>query len=181
MKDDDSFAPECSGYRVLLHPKVSTSKYTSEQILKARDVFESPCLVFLHNIMFFSLQIFLPVCYKYHWTLYVVNYSSEQIDILDSRVSTKRDKTNCHQKINSKIRTGLYDALNTFTNNKMTPFNTWVFHFNGCGFFVMIFLKQYNTTSNVRRSKILWYLLFHELNKSGAEILVDIKMTTPDA
>jgi hypothetical protein len=74
------------------------SHYTRAN-LKARDVVESPCLVFLHSIMYFSAQILLTVNYESHWTVYVVNYTYEQIDILDSNNSMRKIKWGYHAKI----------------------------------------------------------------------------------
>jgi len=104
----------------------------------------------------------LPVCYEKHWTLYVVNYSSEQIDTLDSLNCTKPEKAAYHKRYNSKIRTGLYDALQIFTENKMKPFYEWGFPYvyvstqepgsNDCAFFVMMFSKLYDVDGGKHRS-----------------------------
>lgn len=114
--------------------------------------------------MFFFVQIFLPICHEKHWSLYVFNFSSQQIDILDSRKLIAKEKKKYHEKVNSKIRTGLYDALKVFTDDRIISFKEWSFPIipvstqesdsNDCAFFVMKFSKEYDADGGTKRSCI---------------------------
>ncbi|KAG2537613.1 hypothetical protein PVAP13_9NG306173 [Panicum virgatum] len=109
IADEVHHGPDTVGYRIFLDPKTTElllapkdeyivnviaehikQQYNAQQILEAR-------------------HIFLPVCYKLHWTVYVINKNYGQIDILDSMAWTVDEKRKYHQNIAGGIRTKLSD------------------------------------------------------------------------
>lgn len=101
-----------------------------------------------------TVQIYLPVNFGGHWTLYVVNLINKQIDILDSSSSSNKDKQKFHKSICQLIQSSFHEMLNKFTNGSITNFSEYGFVLvpvptqmmssNDCGFFVMMFLERYD-------------------------------------
>jgi hypothetical protein len=150
----------------------------------------------------------MPVRYKDHWSLYVLNRSAQQFDILNSTNGTKTERIIYHKYINIKIRTRLLTALTKFTGDAaFEDYKNWGFtHIHvstelpdseDSGFFVMKFMKEYDADgksnngskrkcifapreSDKLRSKSLLYLLNHELNASAKTMPEGIRSLCAD-
>uniref|UniRef100_K3YZM7 Ubiquitin-like protease family profile domain-containing protein n=1 Tax=Setaria italica TaxID=4555 RepID=K3YZM7_SETIT len=138
--DDESYhGPDTVGYRIFLYPKISVSE----------------------NF------ILLPVCHNSYWTVYIINKSYGQIDVLDSGSTVLKDKQKWHTPVASKIRTRLGEAILKITQSKFN-FSSWSMPVitglprqdsNDSRFFAMMFLKHYNPDTRK--------MAFCELNKKN--------------
>ncbi|KAL6595589.1 hypothetical protein ACP70R_047929 [Stipagrostis hirtigluma subsp. patula] len=191
LDDERLLRLESVGYRIILHTRLS-------ELLLCEDYYESSSFNINHVLEFLKQRytpdqftnakhIFFPVHHGSHWTLYVVNFSHQQIDILDSNSwASDRERDAYHGQICERIRDRLYHVLHLFTAGKIADFSDYGWPYvkvelqipgsNDCAFFVMIFLEFYDADSRkVRyaiqpvdstdyRYKLLHYMMFHSVN-----------------
>ncbi|KAG2564445.1 hypothetical protein PVAP13_7NG117585 [Panicum virgatum] len=189
IDDEGHHGPDTVGYRIFLEPKIA------ELLLAPKDEYNANLIAKYIKEQYNAQQIlearhiFVPVCYKLHLTVYVINKNYEQIDILDSWTSTVNDKQKYHQKIAVCMRKKLSNVI-SLISKEHPNFSDWSMPIipakyiaqqepssMDCGFFVMMFMKHYNPDTRQLefcdsdfddiRGKILWYLLHHNLNASA--------------
>ena len=96
--------------------------------------------------------------YEKHWTLHVINFFNEQIDILDSSCTKVSGKKNYHKRILPLIQSRFHEVLDEFTERSIPDFSKYDSVLvdvplqkdsnNDCGFFVMMFLECYFFRTN---------------------------------
>jgi hypothetical protein len=105
-------------------------------------------------LMLLLCQVFVPVCFHEHWTVYCINKVHNQIDILDPMLWLQDyDQHNYHGKICGKIQERLHQLLHVFTNGSFPDISEWGMPYarvpkqklrsNDCSFFCMIFFENY--------------------------------------
>jgi hypothetical protein len=150
---------------------VSTIFYHELSILTV-----SSCLVFLQFPE--HVQVLLPVYHKeQHWSVYNVNFTFGQIDVLDPCAGGKKLR---HKNICKNIRHRLNAAISTFTEKKSArfdwdglPFITFETcpHERNCVFDTMYYLKYYNGDKHKVDYELKQVTLYHTVQLDSGRIM----------
>ncbi|KAL6838317.1 hypothetical protein ACP4OV_031821 [Aristida adscensionis] len=191
VHDEQTSRPSSAGYRVFLDPTVSgmllSEDYGTSSIFEVQDVIHVLQERYKPEQFINVTHIFLLVHNALHWSLYVVNFNHGQVDILDyNGWANDRDRDTYHARICVRLRDRLHEVLKLFTKGRITDFSDFGWPYvpmpiqaeasNDCGFLMMLGLEFYDPNSRkiryeIRpkdgmdyRVKILYYMMFHQVN-----------------